>query len=92
VATPLASRVAAAVPESISIPELRADVDACSARLNATVSEVMRMVDGNRIAELHVSSFFSGGIETEEQLDAALNGLREQCMELIAADKKILVR
>ena len=92
VAAPLASRVAAAVPESISIPELRADVDACSARLNATVSEVMRMVDGNRIAELHVSSFFSGGIETEEQLDAALQGLREQCMELIAANKKILVR
>ena len=38
------------------------------------------------------SSYFSGGIDTEEQLDQALSGLKEQCLELIGAGKKVLVR
>lgn len=38
------------------------------------------------------SSYFSGGIETEEQLDQALAGLKEQCLELIGAGKKVLVQ
>ncbi|MGE3912717.1 MAG: BREX system P-loop protein BrxC, partial [Chloroflexota bacterium] len=88
----LESCASTAVSDAVSIPQLRSDIDACSNRLNTAIAEVMRLVDGNRIAELHVSSFFSGGIETEEQLDAALQGLREQCMELLAAEKKILVR
>ena len=32
------------------------------------------------------------GIETEEQLDQALSGLKEQCLELIGAGKKVLVQ
>ena len=31
-------------------------------------------------------------IETEEQLDQALSGLKEQCLELIGAGKKVLVQ
>ena len=34
----------------------------------------------------------AGGIETEEQLEAALAGLRERCIELIAAGKRVLVQ
>jgi hypothetical protein len=34
---------------------------------------------------------FVGGIETEEQLDAALSGLREECAWLIGAGKKVVV-
>ena len=32
------------------------------------------MLDGNRVEPLDVASYFAGGIETEEQLDAALDG------------------
>jgi hypothetical protein len=38
-----------------------------------------------------VRSYFVGGIETEEQLDAALSGLREECARLIGAGKKVVV-
>ena len=41
---------------------------------------------------MSVGSYFAEGIETEEQLDAALNGLREKCAELIGEGKKILVQ
>jgi hypothetical protein len=34
---------------------------------------------------------FAGGVETEEQLDAALGGIREECARLIGAGKKIVV-
>jgi hypothetical protein len=49
-------------------------------------------VDGARVVRVTASSYFSGGIETEEQLDQALNGLKEQCLELIGAGKKVLVQ
>jgi len=38
------------------------------------------------------SGYFAGGIETEEQLDQALSGLKGQCLELIGAGKKALVQ
>ncbi len=34
--------------------------------------------------------YFGAGIETEEQLDAALTGLREACARLIGAGKKVV--
>ena len=39
---------------------------------------MLRIVDGNRVEPLDVASYFAGGIETEEQLEAALEGLRER--------------
>ena len=53
---------------------------------------MLRIVDGNRIERLDVASYFAGGIETEEQLEAALDGLRERVAELIAAGKKVLIQ
>jgi len=75
-----------------SIPKLRADVDACSGRRDQTIENLMRMRDGQRVERLRASDFFQGGIETEEQLEAALTGLRERCTELIGAGKKVLVQ
>ena len=49
-------------------------------------------MDGNRVERIAAASYFSGGVETEEQLEAALAGLRERCLELIAAGKKVLVQ
>jgi hypothetical protein len=75
-----------------SIPKLRADVDACSGRRDQAIENLMRMRDGQRVERLRASDFFQGGIETEEQLEAALTGLRERCTELIGAGKKVLVQ
>jgi hypothetical protein len=75
-----------------SIPKLRADVDACSGRQDKAIENLMRMRDGQRVERLRASDFFQGGIETEEQLEAALTGLRDRCTELIGAGKKVLVQ
>ena len=61
-------------------------------RRDKAVEDLMRLLDGNRIVKISAAGFFSGGIENEEQLDQALDGLKEQCLELIAAGKKVLVQ
>ena len=77
---------------SMDIPLLRSDLAACSGRLSTAIEEMLRIVDGNRIVGVAASGYFAGGIETEEQLDQALSGLKEQCLELIGAGKKVLVQ
>ncbi len=75
-----------------AIPQLRADRDAASSRLNKAVEEMMRLVDGNRLVRVSAAGFFSGGVETEEQLEAAINGLKEECERHIGAGKKVLIQ
>jgi hypothetical protein len=75
-----------------SISELRADTDACEGRLRAAVGELRRIIDGERVVTVSVGSYFAGGVETEEQLDAALDGVREECAKYIGAGKKVLVQ
>ena len=92
VARELVSRATTNGTASMTIPHLRSDLAACSGRLQAAVEKMLHLVDGNRIVRVAASSYFSGGIETEEQLDQALSGLKEQCLELIGAGKKVLVQ
>ena len=92
VAAPLASKATTEPPGSPGIPVLRADLDACPTRLAKAEEEMMRILDGQRLVTLQAASYFSGGIETEEQLDSALTGIREECERLIGAGKKVLVR
>ena len=47
---------------------------------------------GERVVTVSVGSYFAGGIETEEQLEAALDGVREECARLIGAGKKVIVQ
>jgi len=78
--------------ETAPIPQLRADRDACDGRLRAAVAELWRIIDGERVVAVSVGSYFAGGIETEEQLEAALDGVREECARLIGAGKKVIVQ
>ncbi|WP_295400597.1 BREX system P-loop protein BrxC [uncultured Thiocystis sp.] len=75
-----------------AIPQLRADLDACPLRRDKAIEELLRAMNGNRIVKVSASSYFAGGIESEDQLDQALDGLREECLEFIAAGKKVLVQ
>ncbi|MFE9658137.1 BREX system P-loop protein BrxC [Micromonospora sp. NPDC006431] len=74
-----------------SLSLLRSDRDACEARLRAAIRRLQEVVEGERLASVQVQSYFAGGIETEEQLDSALSGLREECARLIGAGKKVVV-
>ena len=46
----------------------------------------------NPVVTVSVGSYFAEGIETEEQLEAALDGIREECSKLIGAGKKVIVQ
>jgi hypothetical protein len=74
-----------------SISQLRADHEACLARLRQAVQAVHHLVDGERIVTVDASPFFRGGVEDMEQLEAALTGLRDECERLIADGKKIVI-
>lgn len=91
VAQPLASRTSIA-GEEISIDMLKEQQAACSSFLSEAQEKVMRLVDGNRVEQVKVADYFTGGIDTEEQLEAALEGLRERCVEILADGKKIWIQ
>src|SRR5262249_32979460 len=78
--------------EQVPIPQLRADRDACEGRLRVAIAELRRLIDGERVVTVNVGGYFAGGVETEEQLEAALDGVREECARLIGAGKKVIVQ
>jgi len=61
-----------------------------SSRLDEAIQDMLRIVDGNGLVSVNASSFGKGGIETEEQLDSALDSLRETYTEKVAAGQKVL--
>jgi hypothetical protein len=76
----------------VPIPQLRSEGDACESRLRAAVTEIHRIVEGERMVSVSLGSYFAGGVESEEQLAAALEGIREECSRLIGAGKKVIVQ
>jgi hypothetical protein len=75
----------------VAIPQLRSELDACDTRLRDAIADLHRIIDGERIVTVRLGSYFLGGIETEEQLDAALDGIRQECSRLIGTGKKVIV-
>jgi hypothetical protein len=92
VSSTLRSRSETEGADSISIPLLREQLEACPRLLSRATEEMLRILDGNRVELLEVASYFAGGIETDEQLEAALDGLRQRVRELIAAGRKVLIQ
>jgi hypothetical protein len=80
------------MPRPIPIPELRSDLDACPARLGRAVDELLLLQEGARLIKVNIGSYFSGGIENEEQLIASLNALRDDCLHHLGAGKKVLIQ
>jgi hypothetical protein len=92
ISAPLAGSTSSDVPSTTPIAQLRADIDACDKRLADAVAEVHRLIEGDRIVQVKVGSHFTGGIDTEEQLDAALGSLRGECLHHIGKNKRVLIR
>ena len=77
--------------ERVPIPQLRSELDACETRLQDAIAELHRILDGDRVATVRLGWLLSGGIETEEQLDAALAGIEKEVSRLIGTGKKVIV-
>lgn len=92
IAEPLVKYTVETGPGEPSIPQLRADRDACAARLSTAIEQVYKAIDGTRLVTISPDSFFKGGIESEEELDAALTGLRSAVLRQLAEGKKVLVQ
>lgn len=89
---PLVSRASTTLQHPVSVPLLRADIDAVQGRVDKAVEVTMQALEGERVVQIKAAKYFKGGVETEEQLEAALQGLREECESLIGAGKKILIQ
>lgn len=74
-----------------TIQQLRSDRDACDHRLQHAIEEVHQLIEGDRIFTLNVKPYFRDGVDDVDQLNAALDGLRDECERLIADGKKIIV-
>lgn len=80
-----------AMPRTAPIALLRSDREACEARLRSAVAKLRLLIEGERLTTVAVQPYFGAGVETEEQLDAALAGLRDECVRLIGAGKKVVL-
>jgi hypothetical protein len=92
ISDPLANLTSIDAPANTPIPQLRADTDACDKRLAGAIAEVHRLIEGDRVVQVKVSTHFTGGIDTEEQLDTALGGLRDECLHHIGKNKRVLIQ
>jgi hypothetical protein len=90
IAAPLAAG-SAPLPRTVSIALLRSERDAAEPRLKAAIRRLQESIDGERLASIQVQPYFGAGIETVEQLDAALAGLREACAKLLGEGKKVVL-
>jgi hypothetical protein len=60
--------------------------------LRDAVEQVRRAIEGNRLVQVDATSYFRDGIETDEQLDAALTGLRDECAKHVGHGKKVFLK
>jgi hypothetical protein len=75
-----------------TIRHLRSETELCETRLGAAIAKMHQILEGERLATVSVGQYFSGGIETEEQLDQALGGIRDEFSRLIGEGKKVIVK
>ncbi|MDZ4064472.1 MAG: BREX system P-loop protein BrxC [Coriobacteriia bacterium] len=92
IAGPLSVRATTDDVAGLSIDMLREQAEACPAMLQRAIQQMFGFIDGNRVVCVSASDYFSGGVETEEQLEQAVEGLREKCIEYIAAGKRVLIQ
>lgn len=74
-----------------TIAHLRSVTESCEKRLSAAVQKIHKILEGERLATVSLGQFFSGGIENEEQLEQAINGIRSEFSKLLGAGKIVIV-
>ena len=91
IASPLQAHAEDGGDTQAPLPQIRSDHDACESRLRRAIAEIHRVIEGDRMVTVDVRPYFRDGVEDVEQLNAALEGIREECERLIAANKKIIL-
>ncbi len=79
------------LPRTAPIPLLRSEREACEGRLRSAIQRVREIIEGERLATVQVQTYFGEGIDTIEQLDAALGQMHDECVRLIVAGKKVVL-
>ncbi|HZK81478.1 MAG TPA: hypothetical protein VFC46_10435, partial [Humisphaera sp.] len=92
IAQPLASRAAADLDASTPISQIRSDTDACPKRPADAIRQVNELVEGERLVTLSTTKYFAQAIENPEQLNSALDNLRQDCEHQLGLGKKILIQ
>mgnify|MGYP006424609933 CR=1 FL=1 len=80
------------VASSTSISQLRSDAEASESRLKKALEDLAHMANNTPVERVSASRYFAGSIENEDELEAALEGLREECLRKLGAGKRVLVQ
>jgi hypothetical protein len=89
---PLKSRSGTTVSSSTTIPFLRSELSACPQHYKNAVKEMLEVIEGELLVTINATDFFSGRIETEEQLNTALATIKQKVEKLLGQGKKVLVQ
>jgi Family of unknown function (DUF6079) len=89
---PLKSRSGTSTTDGMTIPFLRSELSACPQHSKSTVKEMLELIEGKRLVTINATDFFSGRIETEEQLNNALATIKQRVEKLLGQGKKVLVQ
>ena len=92
VGDPFTSRATTDVATKMAIPLLRSEVAACSTMLSGAVEQIPEAGGWRPDCTGQRFQLLQRGDRNEEQLDQALTGLKDQCLELIGEGKKVLVQ
>jgi hypothetical protein len=90
IAAPLHDRAGEA-PEGSSLAMLRENTLACSGILKSAIERVLRSIPGTEPDFVIVSEMIRGPITSEEQLDAALEQIRDRCLKSIADGTSVIL-
>lgn len=92
IAEPLKRYATTDAKNSTSIPQLRSDKEACESRFKQALEDLARITNNTPVERVSASRYFAGSIENEDELDAALEGLREECLRKLGAGKRVLIQ
>ena len=88
---PLAQRAAREGAERASLALLREAVDSCPTLLAKARERVSRQVSTSEVVTVSVSRHFPDRIENEDQLEQALEALREACLHELGQERTVVV-
>jgi len=89
---PLKSRSGTTSSSGTTIPFMRSELSACPQYYKNAVKGMLELVEGQRLVTLNATEFFTGRIETEEQLNTALAAIKQKVEKLLGQGKKVLVQ
>lgn len=89
---PLSDRVVKPEPKGMSLARLRDQISAARDLLERQRNKALKIIEGDKVVFVQVSSICKAGIESPDQLEKALENLREEISRYIGQGKKVILR